>query len=354
MPKCGLSFLQLSTFRSHSSLTLRDLPQFIMIHGPNGSGKTNILEACSLLTYGRGLRQALPKSICSWDSPHQTWALEAELSQHPNALLRTSYERGSVHRSFAQTPLTSQQAHSFLQVFWHTPQLDHLLCAPTPKRQLLDRTTGRFFPDHMSHLAEYTHFLKQRQSILKEQSLSEPILSTFEEKMSASAHHIITARQKCVDILQKYLQNLTINNVAPNIQVTSSLDTFWAQTPEASQELFKKSLFENRRSDRNLGRCHAGPHLSRINFYNSTKQSAFELCSTGQKKILSILFTVACLQATHTQQASILLLDETFSHLDPQARIHLEDLLCSMQVQVWSTTLEPIQSNTPWHPLTLS
>src|SRR5579883_2195358 len=73
-----LSRLVLTDFRNYPRLVLTPEAERVVLAGPNGSGKTNILEAISLLAPGRGLRGAKPGALARHDGPG-SWGIAARI-----------------------------------------------------------------------------------------------------------------------------------------------------------------------------------------------------------------------------------------------------------------------------------
>ncbi len=341
MPNIGLTSIELVNFRSYQHFTATNISKFVAVQGANGSGKTNLLEACSLLTHGKGLRQASARDITNWLNPNSSWAVKAELSTHQNAHLMAEYKNSRILRSFAENPLSSEEAHQFLQVFWHTPQMDHILCTPAAKRQLLDRSTARFIPEHLMHLAQYHHAIKERLNILQSSYFNAgDTLKVLEEKIAHHAENIILNRITCIDTLTPHLKEMSLNNVQTHISFTSDLDILWAQNPSVAKSQFLDALYNNRELEKKINRCRKGPHLTAINLSNIHSGACFENSSTGQKKLMTLLFLIGCIKATHKHQPCIFLLDETYSHLDSQSCQTLTNTLKNLQVQVWCTFLD--------------
>ncbi len=77
----ALKSIQLQNFRSYRDLVLTSLPaKFIVLTGPNGTGKTNLLEAVSLLSPGKGLRGADMRDLQNMALPSPGWVVSAHVS----------------------------------------------------------------------------------------------------------------------------------------------------------------------------------------------------------------------------------------------------------------------------------
>ena len=89
----GIQRLSLSSFRSHKALDLKIEPYSVIITGENGSGKTNLLEALSLFSPGRGLRRCALSEIQAHDENEKPWAVSSTLFQKKIHVQKHSFEQ---------------------------------------------------------------------------------------------------------------------------------------------------------------------------------------------------------------------------------------------------------------------
>ena len=198
-----LSRLTLTNFRCYEALRLETDAQAIALTGPNGAGKTNVLEAISLLTPGRGLRNAKTSEIGrkSIDLQQRRWGAAAlvngplgESTLGVGCDPETHGERRKVQVD--GTPARGQAALARrFSALWLTPQMDRLFIdGAEERRRYLDRLAATFDPAHIGRLSNYRNAMRQRLSLLKEGRADPTWLEALEGEMAARAVAIAAAR----------------------------------------------------------------------------------------------------------------------------------------------------------------
>ena len=332
-----LKRLVLTNFRNYAQTTLslpEKTPQ-VVLTGPNGAGKTNLLEAVSLLTAGKGLRQARLGDLArKGDIVNAQWAVAARVKRAFDVLdigtgraadgtekrtLRVNGENAS------QTALARQ-----MPMVWLTPAMDRLFSGdPAGRRRFLDRLAQCFDDKHAGHCIAYARALKQWKRLIDDGVNDESWFSALETSMAVCGGKIDKARCLTVDILNGFLD--TDDGVFPRIVL--SLDN----TPAAEQ---LASLFKAARRDKTAP---AGIHQTCLNALNVDKNMPAALCSTGEQKAMLIAVLTAHLkaQAEKTGTLPLLLLDEAAAHLDSRRLEAFTDSLTRLKTQVWLTGTNP-------------
>ncbi len=186
--KSGVTRLTLTDFRNYAHLRLNSRLAPIVITGENGSGKTNILEAISFLTPGRGMRSAKLSDIkrftpCLVDSDYSSsdikntsWAVSATVCNNDDdieigtAVEKTSRENEDEGRSFDRRIVkidgikTNSQGDlgKYISTIWLTLQMDRLfLGGSQPRRTVLDRLVYAFAVEHAKRTSNFEHLYKQ-------------------------------------------------------------------------------------------------------------------------------------------------------------------------------------------------
>ena len=376
-----LSRLVLTDFRNHADLTLAPGAGFVVLTGENGAGKTNILEAVSLLAPGRGLRRAAlgemarqggaggfgvaatlsPSRAREGLGERSTSVLASGLEENaplprplphaggeaegqgalPSAgtvdvatgTLASAPERRIVRIQGATT--TANALAEWLTILWLTPAMDRLFVAPAGERRgFLDRLTLALAPAHAHHAARYDAAMRARNRLLADEGRPDGYwLSALEAQMAEHGAAVDAARRETVALLGARLAQ---QDDGPFPRAGLALDGWNGDTTRLHAD-----LAQARARDAAAGRTLAGPHRVDLIVTHLDKGRAASLASTGEQKalLLGIVLAHADLVAERTGTPPVLLLDEVAAHLDPARRAALFARLAG-RGQVWMTGTE--------------
>ncbi|WP_426261371.1 DNA replication/repair protein RecF [Sphingomonas sp. DC1100-1] len=334
-----LSRLILTDFRNHAELVLAPAPGFVVLTGENGAGKTNVLEAVSLLSPGRGLRRASLSAMQRQDGPGgfgiaATLALPEGDVEIATGTLAPAPERRQLRIQGAAA--TANTLAEWLTVLWLTPAMDRLFVEPAgERRRFLDRLTLALVPAHAQHAARYDAAMRARTRLLTADEPADPQwLSALEAQMAQHGAAVDAARRETVAALG---ERLAEQPDGPFARAALLLEG-WSGTADA----LLADLRNGRARDAAAGRALGGPHRADLAVTHLGKGQAAALASTGEQKalLLGIVLAHAELVASRTGHAPILLLDEVAAHLDPLRRAALFERLAG-HGQVWMTGTEP-------------
>lgn len=329
--------LTLSDFRNHADALILPDHMFILLTGDNGAGKTNILEAVSMLAPGRGLRGAALGAMARQGGPGG-FGIAADVD---GVVLGTGVTAASPDRRQARIGGVASSANALadhLAIVWLTPAMDRLfLDSPGGRRRFLDRLTLALHPGHAAHSARYDAAMRARNRLLADPRRADPAwLSALEAQMGEHGTALAGARADLVARLNDALSGQPDEPFArPLIAIEGGQD-------DGGEEPIVLRLARARRRDAAAGRTLSGPHRHDLAVTHIAKGQAAALCSTGEQKalLLSILLAHAALVADMRGQPPVLLLDEVAAHLDPSRRSALFHRLRETGGQVWMTGTE--------------
>lgn len=345
----AITALTLQHFRNYASLQLHLKPHPVVLTGHNGAGKTNILEAISMLAPGRGMRSAKLKEIDSMAGDGMPWVVMAEVSAHGQTskigigrdaeaasekrILKINGERERRHAALAE--------HACVQ--WLTPSMDQVFIeGGTARRKLLDRIVYGFDPEHATRVAAYEGAMRERNKLLKDRFKADPYwLSVLEQQMAEHAVAMTLARRETVQRLTDHLAEPIGTFPRAEIAVQGTIES-WLESGinalEAETQLAERFM-ELRGLDAAAGRAMEGPHRVHLHVIHNEKNMLAERCSTGEQKalLLSIILAAARARAAWCGLPPILLLDEVVAHLDVDKRGALFDLIRGSRIQAWLT-----------------
>jgi DNA replication and repair protein RecF len=331
-----LERLALTDFRNHASALLRPGPGFVVLTGDNGAGKTNILEAISLLAPGRGLRRAPLSQMARQGAKEEGGGGFGVAGRMDGVDLATGTQGDAPERRLVRingAPASATALAEWLTVLWLTPAMDRLFMEGAgERRRFLDRLTLAFAPGHAVHSNRYEAAMRARTRLLAGDAPPDPAwLSALEAQMAEHGAAIDQARRAVVDALAA--------------QLAGGDD---AQFPGADLAIegwqagdLAAELASGRARDAAAGRALAGPHRQDLIVTHRAKGQAAALCSTGEQKalLLGIVLAHAALVAARGGVRPVLLLDEVAAHLDPLRRAALFERL-EGRGQIWMTGTE--------------
>lgn len=333
----ALSRLILNDFRNHAALEIRPVAQFVALHGSNGAGKTNVLEAVSLLVPGRGLRRAAMSDMVR-TAGGGGFAIVAEVGGNVigTGVSAEQPDRRKVRVNESNAAINSLA--EWLSVIWLTPAMDRLFAdGAAARRRFLDRLVLALNPGHARHSSRYEKAMQQRNRLLSGGVAADPLwLDALEAQMAESGCAIEAARNWVVEALRMQLLATPSGPFAmPQIQLIDKV----AAADGNLAAVWRKG----RGRDAAAGRTLVGPHRADLKVLHSASGHVAEQCSTGEQKalLLSLILAHAALVSAQRDAPPILLLDEVAAHLDPSRRTALFGLLADTGAQVWMTGTEP-------------
>ena len=333
----AVSRLTLTDFRSYASATIESGPGFVLLFGENGAGKTNLLEAVSMLTPGRGLRGAALSEMARRGGSG-AWAVAGSLDPSHEGVgltigtgtLVSAPERRQVRINGAAASVNSLS--EWLSVLWLTPAMDRLFTGTAgERRRFLDRLVLALEPAHAHHSARYEAAMRARNKLLADEPWDESWLASLELAMAEHGAAIAEARGRAVKALETRL------GAADEGEFPGAAISLEGWTGGKIAQL----LSTNRQRDSAAGRATEGPHRQDLNVVHRAKAMPAALSSTGEQKalLLGLVLAHAELVAERRGEPPILLLDEVAAHLDPKRRAALFERLQG-RGQVWMTATE--------------
>ena len=342
--------LTLTNFRNYAALALDFRPGAVVLTGDNGAGKTNLLEAVSLLAPGRGLRRAAYGEVAR-EGGDGGFALHARLDG-PNgeAEIGTGTsgndvpgEGGRKVRINGAAARSAEAMLEWLRVVWLTPSMDSLFTgAAGDRRRFLDRLVLAIDAAHGQRALDYEKAMRGRNRLLAEGSRDGAWFDAIEMQMAETGTAIAAARAETVRLLAAMIERLPSDGPFPqaDIGLAGDLETAVATMPAVeAEERFRRALAEGRERDRAAGRTLEGPHRADLTVRHRPKDMAAEYCSTGEQKALlvGIVLSHARLTGEMAGMAPILLLDEIAAHLDAGRRAALFSILEELGGQTFMT-----------------
>jgi DNA replication and repair protein RecF len=351
--------MRLAHFRSYKVATIETGGESVAFFGANGAGKTNLLEAASMLVPGRGLRRAATDELMRLPEG-LGWKVTAEVRTGAGAsVIVTAAEGPEATRrtvTIDDKPAPQTALGALLRQVWLTPAMDRLWAeGPGDRRRFLDRMTLGFAPGHAETALAYEKAMRDRNRVLKERPGDRRWLAGLETRMAEAGARMARARAEALARLaaaqarperaDSLFPRADLSIVAPMesrfseaIRDGSDPAALDGVEREAAAALGRQ-LDGGRARDAAAGRTLEGPHRSDLEAVYAEKGMPARACSTGEQKALLISLCLANARALAdaTGAAPVLLMDEVAAHLDDARRRALYDEIGALGAQAWAT-----------------
>jgi len=339
--------LSLTAFRNYREARIDLNAAPVVLTGPNGSGKTNLLEAISLLMPGRGLRRAQLEEMQN-RTQAAPWAVAAELDngaeklrigtgrdpETPDDKRRIVYIGGKLAKS-------QQALENIVAMAWITPDMDRLLAdGPSARRRLLDRLVYSFDPAHAGRVHRYEKALRERMRMLRDNIVDPTWYDALEDSMAQTGTAIAAARRHLLSQLQAAIKETAGAFPQADLKIEGLAEEKLDREPALLvEERLRDALASSRADDAQNGTCAFGPHRSDLAVIHTKRQCPASLCSTGEQKALVITIMLAYVRVLMEmrQKAPLFLLDDVTAHLDNERRQALFEEILNLGVQAWLT-----------------
>ncbi len=345
----AITKLTLSHFRNYAGITLEIPPMPVVLSGHNGAGKTNILEAISLLAPGRGLRNAKLRGIDHLPSA-MPWVVAAEIHNAGREITTIGTGRdGEASNEKRILKINGQRERkqavltSYLSVQWLTPSMNQIFIeGGSARRKLLDRLTYGFDIEHAARVSAYEQAMRERNRLLADGSRADSYwLSVLEQQMAEHGVALTLARLETLERLRSAFTLVPEHFTRASFALNGPIEQWVEEGARAleAETKFAERLAMLRHSDSLAGRSTEGPHRSQLEVIHLQKSMQAEDCSTGEQKaiLLAMLIAAALGRAQWCGQPPVLLLDEVVAHLDVDKRAALFDLIRTARIQAWMT-----------------
>ena len=339
----SIASLKLYNFRNHQVIKIAEVSKYLtVITGANGVGKTNILEAISLISASKGLRGAKILELNNQNNPDHVWSITAgvrtvyglkEIVTMRNIRPNAKTDSRSVQID-GQPIKKKSELSQLINIIWLTPPMQQLFIgSSSDRRSFFDQIVSNFFPDHSSHLSKYDQSTRERLRLLKNQQNDDHWLSALEQNMFNQASIISDARMQTLGLLNRAIEQ---NETAFPKAILSLIN-------EPIPADYLKRLKHNRGLDAASGRTNLGPHLYDLNVVFKDKNMPARLCSTGEQKalLLNLILAQAYALIEKFKVIPVLLFDEIISHLDAKNRSLLFEEIFKLKAQSWLTGIDP-------------
>lgn len=338
-----ISSIHLKNFRSYADKSFSLSPTVTLISGPNGSGKTNILEALYVACRGSSFRGS-DAQMLRFDEPW--WRIDVN---EDDTTRRVTYDsdKSTAKKQFIVNGVKRPRlpAQQKLPVVLFEPNdLRLLQGSPTRRRDFIDIFIAQLEPSYTTHTSRYERALRQRNNLLKAHHVTPDELFVWDVTLSEIGAYIIIKRFLYTALLNTELTSTyqSISHTKDVIQVnyTSFLESVDVQS---TQQKFLAELHRMHKKDIVLGYTTIGPHRDDIHF-TMNNSPAMAIASRGETR--SIVLSLKLIELNQviltSDKAPLLLLDDVFSELDKKRRDALIHLSNNIQTIITTTDADVV------------
>lgn len=309
-----INSIKLSNFRNHPTYTLHCTDNTSLILGKNGSGKTSVLEAIYILTRGKSFRATDPDII-----KRGTTFYRAEIEYSTGETSVVTYD-GTI-KTFITSSKKSHRLpakNKYPVVLFQPSDLNLIDHAPSRRRTYFDRIFSQFDDSYASALSKYDKAIRQRNELLKSDTLSPDSVFSWNIILSKYGTDLYKLRQQFIKEINSYLTT-TYRSIADNSDEVNI--TYYTNISSPSEDKYLHILESNFDKDRYLGHTSFGVHRDDYVFdFNHTHADGSASRGESRSVILALKFIEANLIHIKSGKRPLILLDDVFSELDPTRR----------------------------------
>ncbi|KPF44420.1 DNA replication/repair protein RecF [Rhizobium sp. AAP43] len=346
--KIQIHRLKLTDFRNYAQASLTLAGRHVVLVGNNGAGKTNFMEAISLLSPGRGLRRAALADIPRIGAPAGFSVFASIEGMAGEVDIGTGTETTEDDNLVRRLRINGAPAKSVdeltdhLRVIWLTPSMDGLFTGPSAdRRRFLDRLVLSLDPAHGRRANDFERAMRSRNKLLSEGRFDPAWLTGIEQQMAALGIAMAAARREMLGLLSGLIEADRHTSAFPSAELalTGFLDDMPDAPAFALEERYLDLLQQSRYRDAAAGRTLDGPHRVDLLVRHIEKDMDAGRCSTGEQKalLIGLILAHARLVSTMTGFAPVLLLDEIAAHLDENRRAALFERIDALGGQAFMT-----------------
>jgi DNA replication and repair protein RecF len=357
--------LRLTDFRNYATAKLSLDPRPVVLVGENGSGKTNLLEAVSLLSAGQGLRGRPYSELCR-KTGAGGFAIAARVtSRHGEVEIGTGIAAGTPETATGRVVRIGGKEQSagaladHVKLVWLIPAMDGLFTGPaSERRRFLDRLVVTVDPKMRGPLGRYDRAMRQRNRLFQLREYAGALFAGLEEQMAESGVAIAASRRDALERLTRLIERThEARGDGPFpyavLRLEGTLENALEDRPATEvEDEFRLDLAQDRERDRAASRALAGPHLSDLIVIHGPQNAPAPHCSSGEQKalLLGLILAKAELIKELEGVSPLVLLDEVAAHLDASRREALFAEILRLNAQAWMTgtdrdLFQPIAEN---------
>ena len=323
--------IKLQNFRNYNEQEINLNKTINVFYGDNAQGKTNILEAIFLCTFGKSFRTNKEKELIKLGKDNANVIIEYEKKDRDGKISISISDKKQILVNGIKIKKLSELLGNINIVIFTPDDINILKGGPALRRRFLDMMIGQLKPNYVYTLNMYIKTLEQRNNYLrqiKEENKPENLLDIWDEKLIEYADIIYKYRKEFIDKIKKKIniihKKITDEKEEINIQYISNCE---------SKEVYSELLKQRRKLDIIKGFTTKGIHRDDFEIYINNKELSI-YGSQGQNRTAILSLKLSELQVIYDEieEEPILLLDDFMSELDINRRKNFLNNINNTQV----------------------
>ena len=334
--------LSLRDFRNVESVELSCDSDFVVLHGDNGQGKTNILEAIGMLATLKSFRTHRRKELIRWGCDSAMVEGQVESEGHKR-LFRLEIEAESRKATVdGKSPeKLSDYFRSIRAILFAPNHIEMVRGSPETRREFLDRAVFTLSPAYLDRYREFKRLQSQKSALLRS-GWADPIqLDILDEQLAIAGARVSLRRSEFVEGIEvnfREMHERLTSNSDVSIRYRSSIGD---GSVEERAESYLELLRAQREESMERGWDTVGPQRDDL-IIDLNDHKARSFASQGQARALVLALKLAELEVVRSRGGQpLFLLDDLSSELDSLRRERLIDLIDDLNVQCFVTTTIP-------------
>lgn len=336
--------LQLIFFRNQEAYDQVPSEGVTVWTGPNGCGKTNLLEAIYIASIGKSFRTIQQDDFLFFGHDEGTILLDFSLRGSIHRIKVRLKKNDSIHFLINDTRIRRKDLVGTFRTVLFTPdELQLIKGAPQERRRFLDMEVSQVSPRYHEEILRYSRAVQQRNASLRQAQISgrAPDIDIWDMQIARGAEYIIRKRLETVERMNRILKETEAVLTQEKEQIQVSYRSTFSSTDGPGESWYLEKLAQTRKEDERLCRTSIGPHRDDLLFtLNGLDLARFG--SQGQQRTAVLAVKLAEMEfiRNETGEYPVLLLDDIGSELDSMRRNALFSFLEDRQIQAFVTAAE--------------
>ena len=327
--------LKLYNYRNYARKNVVFDPELNIIVGPNGIGKTNILESIIVVSNTKSFRTNNDQNLIKKDCEYSKIELFSDTDRYKVVI---SNKSKSLFINDSLIRKSSEFIGKLNAILFKPNDLEIFVQAPNERRKVLDIEISKVSPSYIQALLSYNYLLKDKNKLLKETEVDETLLTVINESMEPLIKTMLEERDSFFKVINQHLSNI-YNKIAA---ADSEIRIVYKKCCETDE--IRNRLIEAKDKDFYYHYSTFGPHHDDYYFLMDDRELN-SIASQGQKRMTLIAFKFALIEyiKEKTGKIPIVLLDDILSELDRNNQERLLSIMpADAQVIITNTDIKDL------------